>query len=401
MGFEVRDVRPEEREECLELWCRVWSEGQRAFFHRYLYKDSNWKPHYTQVGVLDGKIVSAVQIVRRTVWCGEVQLTMGGLANVSTLPEYRGKGFNTACLKRALAIMEAEEMDFSALGTGIPEYYERIGYTVFPILQTEGSVRKPQSSFSHAELKVREATEADLPAIRAIHAEYNLKRPITVVRTPEYWSQWMGLSEGQPPKDFLVAADAGGQVVGYLRFANYRHQEQPGCEIQEMGWRDRPLTEQQKTVSALLQALCERENASYLRIVGSLEPVLEAALAQILQNREQDFNRGGMLRLLHRTHMLTKLLPTLSHYWENQGQPEGAAYFATPYGPIAFVAKHKRLALEPVENSPTLRSQQQLFRLLFGTLSPSQIEPEGTDTAFLKALFPPQKPFAFYSADWF
>ena len=53
---------------------------------------------------------------------------MGGIANVATLPEFRGKGYSTACLKQTIAVMEGDAMDFSLLFTGINGYYERQGY---------------------------------------------------------------------------------------------------------------------------------------------------------------------------------------------------------------------------------------------------------------------------------
>src|SRR5579862_21490 len=132
MGFQVRAIHAEEREECLALWCTVWPGDSDAYFRRYFYGDVEWLPYYTQVGVLDGKIVSAVHICKRSVACGDYRLTMGGIANVATLPEYRGRGYNMQCLKRAIEIMEADAMDFSLLGTGINDYYARQGFVTWP-----------------------------------------------------------------------------------------------------------------------------------------------------------------------------------------------------------------------------------------------------------------------------
>src|SRR5689334_12099346 len=115
--MEVRALQPEEREACLDLWCTVWAADSRPYFRRYFYGDVEWLPYYTQVAVVEGKIVSAVHICKRSVACGEFRLTMGGIANVATLPEYRGQGYNTACLQHAIAVMEGDAMDFSLLFT--------------------------------------------------------------------------------------------------------------------------------------------------------------------------------------------------------------------------------------------------------------------------------------------
>src|SRR3569623_1514954 len=91
----IRSLREEEREACIDLWCTVWpGQNSRAYFRRYFYGDIDWLPYYTQVAEIEGRLVSAVQICRRVVACGDVQLTMGGIANVATAPAFRGKGYN-------------------------------------------------------------------------------------------------------------------------------------------------------------------------------------------------------------------------------------------------------------------------------------------------------------------
>jgi predicted acetyltransferase len=95
MSFEVRAIREEEREECIALWCTIWPGDSDPYFRKYFFGDVEWLPYYTQVGVLDARLVSAAHVCKRVVACGDVRLTMGALANVVTLPEYRGKGYNT------------------------------------------------------------------------------------------------------------------------------------------------------------------------------------------------------------------------------------------------------------------------------------------------------------------
>ena len=79
------------------------AERHRRLFPALFRGRVEWLPYYTQVAVDAGRIVSAVHICRRTVACGDFRLTMGGIANVATLPEYRGKGLNTACLRAAIS----------------------------------------------------------------------------------------------------------------------------------------------------------------------------------------------------------------------------------------------------------------------------------------------------------
>ncbi|CEK18701.1 GNAT family N-acetyltransferase [Chthonomonas calidirosea] len=400
MGFEVRAVRPEEREACLDLWCRVWSENGRGFFHRYLYADETWLPHYTQVGVLDGKIVSAVQIVRRKVACGEIWLTMGGLANVATLPEYRGQGYNTACLKRALAIMEAEGMDFSALSTGIPGYYERIGYTVFPLPEVEGAVRQPLPSGS-ADIGVRAARADDLPIIRAIYASYNRHRPLTLERTQSYWSYWIGLSEERDPKEVLVGLDREGHVIAYLCYSTFEREGQRYGEVREIGLADMASAQAEQVLFNLLATLCWQEEIGFLRAHIALDPEVCSALERILEKPIPGYHRGGMLRLLHRTELFQKLLPRFEQRWIEQGRPAGRVSFETPYGPISLEGAGEALILRRMEGGEGVLPQVHFFQLLFGTVRPHHVTEDGAQRRFLEALFPRGKAPVFYRADGF
>lgn len=128
MSVQGREIREAELEECLALWCTVFHNDTSEYFERYFYGDAAFEPKYTRVAVLDGRIVSAVHIVKRLVACGECTFTMGGIANVATLPEARGRGLASECLRQAIEVMRADAMDFSTLGTGIPGFYSRFGW---------------------------------------------------------------------------------------------------------------------------------------------------------------------------------------------------------------------------------------------------------------------------------
>src|SRR2546423_699810 len=123
MSQTVRAIRERELEECLDLWTAVFPEDGRHFFSRYFFGDIDFQPEYTRVCEVDGRLVSAVQIVKRIVSCGDCALTMGGIANVATLPAYRGRGCAAACMKQAVEIMAVDAMDFSLLFTGIHDFY--------------------------------------------------------------------------------------------------------------------------------------------------------------------------------------------------------------------------------------------------------------------------------------
>lgn len=401
--FEVRAIRESEREECLALWITVWpGENSERYFRRYFYGDVEWLPYYTQVGVLDGKIVSAVNICRRVVACGEYSLTMGGIANVSTLPEYRGQGYNTQCLKQALRVMEADALDFSLLGTGINGYYERLGYATWPLPRVTGSIRAERLDLPD-ELTVRPARETDLAAIQAIYAEYNRARPIAVRRDSIYWREWVGLT-AVDRADYSVAIFRG-EPVGYIKIdpiVDSAGEAAPpaGINLIEFAVGDNAPPE---TTAALLTFLAELGRTSDKRFVqceftGDSDFI--AAMNQVFAEVRTWHSHGDMVRLLHRENLMRGFAPLWNERWVASGRPRGVLIFETPYGPMKIDANGPLLNIGPIEEMSGAMSQSSFFGLLFGTLKSQAASDRPGEWPLIQALFLTQ-PGVYYAQDGF
>ena len=170
--MEIRALKESEKEECIAFWRSIWPGDNDAYFRRYLEGDVEWLPYYTQVAVDCGRIVSSAHICKRTVACGDFRLQMGGVANVATLPEYRGHGINSECLSTAIRVMEADAMDFSLLFTGIPGYYEKKGFSPIPRTRLRGTLRHGPVP-NVLGITVRQAATADIADIADIYDSYN------------------------------------------------------------------------------------------------------------------------------------------------------------------------------------------------------------------------------------
>lgn len=389
----IRSLREEEREACLDLWCKVWpGENSRAYFRRYFYGDVEWLPYYTQVAEIDGRLVSAVHICRRVVACGDLQLTMGGIANVATDPEFRGKGYSSACLRQAIAVMEADVMDFSLLFTGINGFYAREGFVDWPRERRRGMIRADFAPRSTS-LLVRPAGSADLPAIETLYADYNQARPIAVQRTHAYWRDWIGLTPDSMAEPPLIALDAAGRPVGYARYQVnfYRgHQiNEDYAYITEIGIAAQ--VEAQQVAEALLDAVTQRALASgkrELHLSVGWDAPIQAALDGLLSTVESNRTVSGMVRLLHRDNLLRSLVPELTDRWIAAGRPPGVLRFATPYGVTELNANGTFLRIQAAEEAEEALMQSVLFGLLFGSLSPEEATPNTTLHSLLYALFP-------------
>lgn len=390
----IRSLREEEREACLDLWCSVWpGEGSRAYFRRYFYGDIDWQPYYTQVAEIDGRIVSAVHICRRVVACGDLKLTMGGIANVATAREFRGEGYSTACLRRAIAVMEADALDFSLLFTGINPFYAREGFVDWPRERRRGSIRTDLAPRRTA-LRVRPATNADIPAIQALYADYNRTRPIAVQRSAAYWRDWIDFlpdTMGEPP---LLALDETGRAVGYacyqVNFYRGHQINEDYAYVTEIGIATD--ADPREIAGALLDAIAQCALASgkrELHVSVGLDIPICTALEGVLADPEANITMSGMARLLHRDNLLRSVTPELTDRWITAGRPPGTLTFDTPYGPTELNADGPFLRVRAAEaGAANVLPQSALFGLLFGSLSPEEATEDTALYPLLYALFP-------------
>ena len=208
----IRGLRDGEQDECLDLWAAAFPETGRDYFVKYFHGDALWRPDDTIVCEEGGRLVSAVSIVRRAIGRGPLRLNMAGIANVGTLPEHRGSGYSTACLKRAQAYMEADNFDFSLLGTGIAAYYARLGWVTTPLPAYRAVI--PEGVIFDTD-GVRPAVAADLPAIHFLYTESNAERPLAVARDESYWRGWLNIHETAVPENLWIAENED----GYIRYA--------------------------------------------------------------------------------------------------------------------------------------------------------------------------------------
>jgi len=402
----IRSLREEERDACLDLWCSVWpGENSPAYFRRYFYGDIDWLPYYTQIAEIDGQIVSAVHICRRVVACGDLKLTMGGIANVATAPAFRGRGYSTACLRRAIAVMEADALDFSLLFTGINAFYAREGFVDWSRERRRGAIRTDFTP-RPTPLRVRPATDADIEAIQQIYTAYNRTRPIAVQRSAAYWRDWIGFAPDQMAEPPLLALDQAGRPVGYVRYqANFYRGHQINEDyayVTEIGFID--AADPLETASALLDAVAQRALASgkrELHVSVGLDAPICTALDGLLAHAEANITVGGMVRLLHRDNLLRSVTPELTDRWISAGRPPGVLTFATSYGPTELNATGPFLRVHVAESGEAKAlSQSALFGLLFGSLAPEAATEEEALHPLLRALFPPSGT-VYWGADGF
>lgn len=395
MSEEVRAIREDEYDGCLELWKTVFPNDPAGFFERYFFGDHDFQPEYTRVRMVDGRIVSAVHIVKRIVSCGDLTLTMGGVANVATLPEFRGKGYSTACMKQAIEIMEADAMDFSLLATGIHDFYGRQGYETVEREILSGEIR-PDFTHQYSYITVRPYEERDDAALHLIHLAFNRERPLTVRRSGPYWRDWIGWYRGASPGKARIA-ELDGNVVGYCFYS--LDEERQECRVQEIAVRDAA----EAAIGVLLEAAAVDSLAHEiprLKIRVPALPEVREAAGRIYLDPQIKPDNGSMARLLHRDNLLRGLAPELTDRWNRAGSPPGKLTFTTPYGAVSLEASSGFLKIStPDEAVAASLSQADLFGFLLGKVDSNKKLSESERT-FARALFPPTEGW-FWELDGF
>jgi GNAT superfamily N-acetyltransferase len=393
LGEVVRAIRESELEECLDLWTAVWPEAGRAFFARYLFGDHDFQPEYTRVCEVDGRIVSAAHIVKRIVSCGEFTLTVGGIANVATLSEYRRRGLSTACLQQAIQVMEADAIDVSLLFTGTHALYEPLGWERAPSRYTVGEL-KSRLPVAYSLVTVRPYAERDDAAIHQIYADFNRARPGTVRRSEPYWRDWVGLWRGQSPGRAIVA-ESEDAPVGYCI---YRVDESDmRSRVEEFGVR-RGAEEALEPLFRDAAADALAHGIRSFSIPLSTNPAVWKAAEKLCAATEERKSESAMVRFLHRDNLLRGLAPSLTMRWMETGSPAGCLRFVGPYGGVKVGAGGGFLRVEETDDVDGALSQADLFQMLIGRGLPATLQAE--DRAFADALFPRQEPW-FWELDGF
>ena len=383
---EFRAIKRSEMEECLDMWGIVFERVGRQYFVPYFEGDPWFKRAYCRVCAVDGKIASAVQICERKVRVGEAELVMGGIGNVGTYAEYRGRGYSSRLMLDTVRVMKRHGMDFSVLFTGIQPFYEKALWRSVPqkfIHAEDLSLRKSAYPYHIRSLD----WDSDLPDLQAIYESFNKGRPLTTIRTDEYWKGYLRARFGDP----TLVAELNGKTVGYLHFAY----DKPNCWPREIGY----LQGHEACAGPLAREMIARcPDVEKLTIVLPQEPEIMDAINGIAKKVEPREPMGGMFRIINIRSLGERLLPELNR----RDVPDGSISLDTEIGSLRLTIKRGNISLGAENPIRAPLSQLEFFCLVFGIKSVEELGLPLREKArdILEALFPPQKP-VFWLADHF
>ena len=176
----------------------------RSYFHRHLLHD----PHLDHAAIIllhtpHHRCVSSIRVFLRTVYVRGELVLCGGIGEVSTQVEWRGKGFAAVCLQRGVEYMQGLGAPLSSLHTSnAASYYQQLGWQpvervhgLLSVNQIPAAANVPGTSDSPYVIQQLSASELIssplLASVMSTYDSYARQFNGPVARTAEYWQRWV------------------------------------------------------------------------------------------------------------------------------------------------------------------------------------------------------------------
>ena len=393
---------PEELSEIADLYGKVFPGRSYFDFYKirmaYQSQDPYFKPEFSRIIRVDGKIVSHVSLVEKRFWIRNTLVRVGGIADVCTHPDHRGKQFTSILMNDALKYMAEQGYALSLLN-GIPNFYHRFGYVESLYRYRMTVPLKPLESLQ-AKKKVRPFKKKDLPIVNRLYNKAFKGRTLSVKRVEKSWFNI--------PLDRCcgVVPDSKDKPIAYLIGSHPLKASDPGFYLKEA------VAFDPESAATLTQFVRDRIHQSYqskLEVHQRPDSYYLEYLRDFGGTLSQDIpsegEGGGMLRIVLLEELFRQLLESWNDRLSKQGHfpPDLQIQFKTDLGQVILEITRQgiRLGSERKKQATLLScSQEQLVRLLVGYWRPSHffkkiqgVRLTGQAFEILNFLFPPDTPY--------
>jgi predicted acetyltransferase len=165
-----------------------------------------------RIVVMDGKVVSCLTIIPTAIQIGSARVAMGGIGNVSTLPEAQNRGHASALIKDTLRVLQEWGLYTSVLFPFSFSFYRKFGYELGGNQCQYWS--RPRNIPAFGERRhCREARGEDLSACATLYAQHNSIRSCGLVRDEERWRHLLDngchtlVYDRQSPEGYLIYSE--------------------------------------------------------------------------------------------------------------------------------------------------------------------------------------------------
>ena len=207
--MEFRALHPEELEAWLDHVTSVFTGG-RQYFSNHWHNDPWRDAEGIRVALDKGTIVSTVRVFIRKMFLHGEPITVGGIGEVSTRPEYQRRGIATQLLKDSIQFMEDRDIAVSVL-FGSQRIYSIEGWEKVPRYYA----RQFFTAEKQSEWEVRPANfddEVEVKRLSDLYDRYARKFNGPVVRDEiAYWTKWVRTESAN-----AWVAEQDGNIEGYV-----------------------------------------------------------------------------------------------------------------------------------------------------------------------------------------
>ncbi|WP_264031088.1 GNAT family N-acetyltransferase [Cellulosimicrobium sp. SH8] len=334
----LRTATPDDVPSLYDLWDRAFDAPLMV----PVYETDDGRLDRTHVAVdpLHGGVVGSVYWTPREVGGPDCDtLRAGGVANVATAPEARGRGLVRTLLSRAVEQMGRDGTDVALLFTGTPDVYRSSGFETFDVPLRRGAPRTlrdaatravdglaaessrphapgdapsepgapPSGAADDAPLTVRTDRLPGVPwpawsvalgweQLARLHGAFDVAsggpRPLATRRAAEHWERRIPL--WYSGAEVFTARAASGEVVGYLVL-------EPGrdpLKVRELGV-DPAAERAGEVVDALARTTLQRarhHDSPVVEVRLPAHPLTERFAAAVLDAPTPGTDTTGMLR---------------------------------------------------------------------------------------------------------
>jgi len=157
--------------------------------------DYGFKKNNALVAEVGGRIVGHLHLVVRRAYIGAGSADICGIANVSTHPDFRGRGIATALVKRAIEVCREMGLPVVSLLTGYGSegyrVYRSIGFSNTTFLRVyvgaRDSVEKFLEKHGGSRLEVEEIGYGNIDEVIKLHDTLRKKVNLVISRPRDYW----------------------------------------------------------------------------------------------------------------------------------------------------------------------------------------------------------------------
>lgn len=213
-----RNLYPKELEKWFDFLVEeIFKSESKKFFSNQWYND----PYKDINGIFvavddDGNFLSTLRVFVREIYINGMKISCGGIGCVGTKEEYRGQKLSTTLFQMCIKYMEDRNIYVSYLMSGDQneKYYNRYDYYKSPRYIKYSSISKYNNdSYDYC---IRDVNiEGDIVELSNIHENFSSKFNGSIVRSIEYWKEWIASNTERSCK---IAYDNSGKGIAYISF---------------------------------------------------------------------------------------------------------------------------------------------------------------------------------------